>query len=96
MTTPWEQINDDDYRSWLISVPLKAEDFNATSAVERVTFRAQHDTLQRQQPPPPELRLFELVFDSTDNGSSGIPHIHQNLEDFDMAQLKPLPRCFAG
>ena len=37
------------------------------------------------------LRLFELVFDSIPTGSSGVPHIHENLANFPMDQLKPLP-----
>lgn len=42
---------------------------------------------QRQQLP---LRLFELVYKNIPTGSSGVPHIHQDLEDFPMDTLKPL------
>ena len=34
-----------------------------------------------------QLRLFDLTFDDTDTGSSGVPNVHEGLEEFDMDRL---------
>jgi len=47
---------------------------------------------QQQQQDEQELplQLFELVYTSIPTGSSGVPHIHENLNPFPMEELKPL------
>ena len=59
-------------------------------------------TQQQQQPPPTqqqqqqqqqkqqELALFNLEFDNKPTGSSGVPHIHSDLEEYPIDRLKKL------
>ena len=43
MTTPWERIEDDDYRTWLWKRQITAEEYNYASITDRSELRTQFD-----------------------------------------------------
>lgn len=48
MMTPWGQLTDD-FRKWLTSSGITAEEFNDLTAVERSQVRANFDIVSRSQ-----------------------------------------------
>jgi hypothetical protein len=50
MTTPWERITDDTYKSWLSERQVIASEYNGASLVDRSALRQQFEQQQRQQP----------------------------------------------
>lgn len=51
MTTPWERIEDDDYRTWLLNRQIIAGEYNNVSVVERSDLRTRFDDTIRPQEP---------------------------------------------
>jgi hypothetical protein len=49
MTTPWERITDDAYKSWLSERQIIASEYNGTSLVDRSALRGQFEQQQFEQ-----------------------------------------------
>ena len=67
MTTPWERIEDEDYRTWLLKRQITAEEYNnasIVSVVDRSALRTQFDdTLAPHQQQPGKRQLEEMIDD---------------------------------
>lgn len=49
MTTPWERIEDEDYRIWLLKRQITAGEYNTVSVVDRRDLRTRFDDAIRLQ-----------------------------------------------
>jgi hypothetical protein len=82
-TTPWDRLMADSgsngqYVLWLGNRQIDANEYNGASVIARRILRSQFEKEANTQ----QLQLFELLYDSIPTGSSGVPHIPENLTSF--------------